>query len=347
MSGEKTPTISDIAEALGLAPTTVAAALRGEARIAAKTRQRVRDKAQEMGYRRNLAASVLGAQRRQNSQAVRTLSVTYLVRTAKLSSPEIINPIRHAFEKAGWIFDVANMNEAASEAALGRKLYRCGVDAIIWGHSSPSDYQSEKFPWDSFAVLSPQRHRLSQGFDVVRTNHFSSVLRLVRRLQQRGYRHFGVLHREHNPRIEDDEARLAALLLLKQRLVEVEGSMQIHYMTFHPEAETSGKQLLGTVRDWVKKKGVEVIIGFNPSDQLILEEAGLEIPRDVNYAAFTVPAEAKQQCAGIQAPQDVIGPRMAMRLEEKLKLGERGLVPHPIELVITPDYIDAPSAPRL
>ena len=55
----KRVTIIDIAEALGVTPSTVSRALAGNLRVSAQTRQRVHEKAAELGYQPNVVAASL------------------------------------------------------------------------------------------------------------------------------------------------------------------------------------------------------------------------------------------------------------------------------------------------
>ena len=55
----KRVTIIDIATALGITPSTVSRALTGSSRVGESTRQKVQEKAEELGYRTNVVASSL------------------------------------------------------------------------------------------------------------------------------------------------------------------------------------------------------------------------------------------------------------------------------------------------
>ena len=53
------PTITDIADAMGITPSTVSRALAGSPRVKESTRKAIEEKAREMGYERNVMASNL------------------------------------------------------------------------------------------------------------------------------------------------------------------------------------------------------------------------------------------------------------------------------------------------
>jgi hypothetical protein len=340
MSSQR-PTISDIAAQAGLAATTVAAALRGETRIALATRERVVKIAAACGYRRNLAASVLGAQRHRPAGGM--LAAALLVHLDdKLGSP-YARSYQEYFSRAGWLFKTINLM-GADFAAKGRLLRQQGIDAVLYGPTTPTDMQLRDFPWGDFATLSVMRHRVAEGFDTVRVNHFSSVLKIAREITRRGYRRIGIIHRAHDPVLEEDDARLAACLLLQHRPGRSDATFRLFNLPFHPESPTA-RNVIGKLDRWIEQNRLEVIVGFNHSDQLPIRQTGRTIPRDIAFAAMHTYRSDQPATAGLAAPAEVLPGLAALRLEQKLKLGDLGLSAHPVESVITPDFLPGASLP--
>lgn len=337
-----TPTIADIAKQAKLAPTTVAAALRGETRIAASTRQRVQGLAKKMGYQRNLAASVLGSQR--HSGGKRTLSVALIVHLER----GILGPYAASFEaefrRAGWLFEALNLHATRDLAAVGRRLHLQGVDAIVVGPTSPSDFCWPSFPWDRFVVLSLMRQHAAAGFDTVRVNQFSSVLKLAKEITDRGYRSIGILHGTHTPLLEEDEARLAACLLLQRRCSEKGIQLHIFERPFIGGTLSSEQTDLAVV-DWMEANQLDAFIGFNQWEVNLWRSYNKRVARDSAFAALHVFLRDQPFIAGIAAPAECLAPLVALRIEQKLKLGERGLSSHPLETVTTPAFLPGESLP--
>lgn len=336
------PTIADIAGRLRLAPTTVAAALRGEARISLTTRERVAQAASEIGYRRNLAASILGSRR--GKHGGRALSVALVVQLAGRNFGPYEKPLREYFGAQGWLFHAVNLMQEKRIESVVRSLEHRGVDALILGATSPSDDRIPEFPWERFAVVSVIRQRVEEGFDTVRVNHFNSVMRLVRAIFTRGYRRIGILHRAHTPVLEEDDARLAAFLLLQHRRDDHTPEVHLFDLPFSTPAAmaASSARALGA---WLRQHQIEVLVGFNSGDQDIVREAGLRIPADLAFAALHVYLREQPVVAGLQAPAEVVAGLASVRLEQKIKLGERGRSRHPVETVMTPDFFDGTTLP--
>src|ERR1700758_5798690 len=65
----QTARMAEIAQSVGVAPSTVSRALRSDPRISAATRQRVEEAAEKLGYRPNPLVSALMANRRRRGGA--------------------------------------------------------------------------------------------------------------------------------------------------------------------------------------------------------------------------------------------------------------------------------------
>jgi DNA-binding LacI/PurR family transcriptional regulator len=340
MSSQR-PTISDIAIQAGLAATTVAAALRGESRIALATRERVTKIAAACGYQRNLAASVLGAQRHRPTGGM--LAAALLVHLDdKLGSP-YSRSYQEYFSRAGWLFKTVNL-KGSNFASKGRLLRQQGIDAVLYGQTTPTDMQMHDFPWSYFASLSLLRHRVAEGFDTVRVNHSSAVLKLAREITSRGYRRIGIIHRAHDPALEEDNVRLAACLLLQHRPAPLDATFRLFYLPFHPEIQITQK-VVEKLDRWIKQNQLEVIVGFNHSDQEPILQTGRSIPQDIAFAAIHTFRNDQPTVAGLAAPAEVLPGLAALRLEQKLKLGDLGLSSQPVESVVTPEFFPGASLP--
>jgi DNA-binding LacI/PurR family transcriptional regulator len=103
----ETPTLRDIAQAVGVTPTTVSLALRDSPRISSQTRNRVRQTAEDMGYRPNAELSRMMANLK-TRQGRDLRPVIALVTTAQGTVRGFVQSIAEA---AGYSLDVIDVSQ--------------------------------------------------------------------------------------------------------------------------------------------------------------------------------------------------------------------------------------------
>ncbi|HPC99011.1 MAG TPA: LacI family DNA-binding transcriptional regulator [Bacteroidales bacterium] len=125
MKEEKDVTIYDIAEKLGISPSTVSRALSNHKGISERTRLRIQDTARKMNYRPNRFASSL--------RLKKTLTLGVLV--PKLNSyfmASVIAGIESVASRYGYNLIIANSQESGKKEAEGLyTLYNSRVDGMI------------------------------------------------------------------------------------------------------------------------------------------------------------------------------------------------------------------------
>ncbi|HBG86818.1 MAG TPA: LacI family transcriptional regulator, partial [Marinilabiliaceae bacterium] len=100
----KRVTIIDIATALGITPSTVSRALTGSSRVSEATRQKVQEKAEELGYRTNVVASSL---RRGRSDTVGML----VPRINRNFFSHVISAVEEVLNPAGYNLLICQSHE--------------------------------------------------------------------------------------------------------------------------------------------------------------------------------------------------------------------------------------------
>lgn len=130
----KTPTLRDIAEIVGVTPTTVSLALRDNPRISDKMRAAVKQTAEELGYQRNAELSrVMMKLKTSHNREIRPV-VALVVEGA--SGSKVHEQIRQTFqavtEEAGYAMDVIRMGEPRmSFERLGDILRARGIRGAL------------------------------------------------------------------------------------------------------------------------------------------------------------------------------------------------------------------------
>lgn len=117
--------IVDIAEALNVSAATVSRALNDNPRISEATRKRVKDKAEELGYRHNSMASSL---RNKRSNIIGMI----VPRISMYFHAIFITALQNRLQEEGYSLMVCQSNDSESiEQKLAATLYSSRVDALV------------------------------------------------------------------------------------------------------------------------------------------------------------------------------------------------------------------------
>ncbi|WP_421741353.1 LacI family DNA-binding transcriptional regulator [Cellulomonas sp.] len=183
MDERKVPTIYDVAAACGVAPSTVSRAFSRPGRVNAETAARIRQVAEEMGYRANPLARALPTGK---------TSLLALV-VSDVTNPfyfEIIRGAELAATEADYTLLVADVHEsaAAERKALERALPL--VEGVVLGTSRMSD--------SAIRVMAQQRptvvlNRVLTGIPSVITDNARGARRAVEHLASLEHRTIGYL----------------------------------------------------------------------------------------------------------------------------------------------------------
>ncbi|KQY47920.1 LacI family DNA-binding transcriptional regulator [Cellulomonas sp. Root137] len=183
MDERKVPTIYDVAAACGVAPSTVSRAFSRPGRVNAETAARIRQVAEEMGYRANPLARALPTGK---------TSLLALV-VSDVTNPfyfEIIRGAEQAATEADYTLLVADVHESATaeRKALERALPL--VEGVVLGTSRMSD--------SAIRVMAQQRptvvlNRVLTGIPSVITDNARGARRAVEHLASLEHRNIGYL----------------------------------------------------------------------------------------------------------------------------------------------------------
>lgn len=180
----KRATIIDIAEALGVTPSTVSRALAGNPRVSAHTRQRVQDKAVELGYQPNVVAASL---RKGRSDTIGML----VPRINRNFFSHVISAVEEVLNPAGFNLLICQSYERlVKERQAIQVLLKNRVAGIIMSHSIETvDFEHilqvtrERVPLVQFDRV----NRMVPGPRILNDN-FTGAHLAVKHLIRNGYR---------------------------------------------------------------------------------------------------------------------------------------------------------------
>ncbi len=191
-------TMADVAAALGVHPTTVSMALRGNQRIPSATRERVVLKAREMGYRPNPLVSALIAERKKGRIYGKGSTLAFLTSGNRRDfwrlSPNYVyvheRIIHHALARGYQVEDVWLNEPGMSPGRLREILLYRGIRGIMVAPLSTRQ-QHLDFDFSEFATVALGLTLHSPALDRVAVDYFSMLHVAVRRLLDLGHRRIG------------------------------------------------------------------------------------------------------------------------------------------------------------
>jgi LacI family transcriptional regulator len=216
-------TMRHVAEAVGVATSTVSKALRHDPTIPEARCREIRAAAEKLGYRPNPAVATLMAQLHHHRRRSDPHSIAWidLWGAERSEVAKILEPMLHG------------ARERANSLGYGIEVYRAGAEQISpgrlrqmltsrgqWGLIIPPVPQSaRRFPFDlrGFAGVAIGTSLQEPVMYRVAPNHFRGCVLAFERLRERGLRRIGLaLSPEMNERVEGKW--LGAFLFCQQRL---------------------------------------------------------------------------------------------------------------------------------
>lgn len=291
-------TIQDIADELGLSRNTVSKALNGAEGLAEATRERIINKAMEMGYKQFIYAQLITQYKDDNQGIVPTLgdkrevavlSTTYLA--APHFSSLMLDGFQNELAHMGLTLNTHRVTQKNIESlTLPASLDLSRVAGIVCIEMFDWRYDEMVCALDVpvLFVDGPARlHGENLPCDQLYMENTTQVMRLVNDMLGKGYRRIGFVGNwEHCQSFFERYTAFRTAMALAD--VHVEGRFLIRYNTINEMHQAiSGldelPDLFICANDFV---ALDLL--------MILREMGLDVPRDVMIAGFDDSAESRR-----------------------------------------------------
>lgn len=311
-------TVGELAQRLGMNKSTVSRALRDHPEISETTKRRVREEAERVGYLPNPAMSAIAARRFLG--APRAFKIAVLQRapaTAAARKPGLIAAAPEA-RRLGFSLEDFSIPSEGPLPPLVQEMSSRGVGAVLlsrW-HLDPSVLQNPDH-WSSFACVSLDARAAAWGWPSFGVDAFGGVLKAWRAVRRQGYHRIGFAILRHTPPHPDDMMRLAAA-----RLCASKSRLPMLSPFLYGSDPAPQKRFYR----WLDSERPDVIIGFNTVVLDWMRHAGLEVPRDIAFAALTR-QETSASIAGVVEDPQLAAAHAIRALDRKLRAGDFGLRP--------------------
>lgn len=331
----------DIARKIGVSHVTVSLALRDHPRISAAMRRKVREVAEEIGYRPDPRLTALANYRKGKSETSTPAGIAWI---NAWPDPSKLRSYREfdlywkgasaAAEKYGYRLEEFRLGEDYPPQRLHRVLSTRGIRGLLL---PPQDPQPEwdDFPWSGYSVVRAGSPLQSPRCHLVTADHLANMMLAFEKIRERGYKRIGfVTDGRETPRghLVESGYRTA------RRLVDESDRVPVLVMNAFQQAEH--QEVLAA---WLANHKADAILTNMAGLPAMLESIGLRVPEDVALAATTVLDVDVD--AGIDPHPEEIGRVGFLMLNSLINDGAHGIPAIFRQTLVEGSWVDGESLP--
>jgi len=332
--------MAEIAQRLGVASSTISRALRGDPRIGAEMRQRVRDAAASLGYQPNPLVSALMANRRRRggSGEVDVIAlVTSYAGSENWRSKDVcrweFDGIQQRAAALGFRVEVFPLSEYRNDSArLEATLRARGIRGVLLGFSREENERAS-FHGEGFAVAGLSAYFRSNIVDRANFHGFFNVMLALDRMAALGYRRPALVVPELNNRISNS-LWSGAFLDWQRRLPKRD-----RCEPFLPTEEEGA----GEFERWLEANRPDSLLVYKSPVRGYLARLGWRVPDDIGIAFLYRTSDEMGRAAGIDGNLSAVGAAALDLVVEKLNANTTGPSVHPKEVLIKGTWHDGPT----
>lgn len=330
--------LSDVAKKAGVSIATASLALRGRGQVAAATAERIRQAAEELGYRPNPLLASLATKRFRSQDSVEGTPLAIFEFPRQLSSRVAQVDERYPGELSlfarnlGYAPTHYKLTNSAKTAPLFKELYHRMAQGIIIVGSMDMETFGKQMDWEMFSVVVCARFASSLPFHTVRPNIFQGIKLAFERLRQHGYERIGFALGQHETPMEDDDARHGAAIALENR-----------YLPKHCRIPpySGGINDSQAFLKWVAKQKPEAVVAFSVGYYWHLKDAGFRIPGDIGFAGLHLDgAGGDVAMSGLVQNRTEIARQSVLQLDQLIRNRERGLPAMPLNILVPSIWVE-------
>ncbi len=341
--------LAQIAQELGVAPSTVSRALRGDPRIGEATTRRVQEIVRRLGYQPNPLVSALMAHRRRGGAAAKAAEgadVMALVtsygppedwRTKEVCRWEF-EGIRQRARELGFRVEVFSVQDYGGETArLETTLRARGIRGVLLGFSRENGEGSAPGFLEGFAVAGLSAYFPRTTVHRANFHGFFNVQMALDHMRCAGYRRPALVVPELNNRISNN-LWSGAFLDWQRQLLPAD-----RCEPFIP-AEVGGSGL-GAFDAWLDRNGPDALLVYKVAVRPLLAARGWRVPEDMGLAYLYRTSDEMGAAAGVDGNLSAVGAAAVDLVVERLYSNQFGVCEHPKEVLIKGVWHDGVTLP--
>jgi LacI family transcriptional regulator len=332
--------MQDVADKAQVSRATVSLALRNHRSLPIRTRVRIQEIAEDLGYRPNpLVSALMSYQRTVKTIKPAGLTLAFVAKFSRSDSwqsylsPDLITGAAASAERQGFGLEVFWMGELGmSNERFSRMLYERGIRGAIIA-PLPAAHGHLRFDWSHFSTVAIGYSMVRPILHRVSTDRYKAMLMAVRNLRRMGYQRVGLaLDINQDSRVDH---QWGAAFHWEQRKMKPAQRTQLFLVKSNDWNE-------GMFAKWFKKNLPDVIMGYDPAIISWLQKLGRRVPEDVGFVHLWNPDQSGRY-AGLYHTPPAIGASAVDFLIGLIQRNECGIPEGPQTLLLNPIWVNGAS----
>jgi len=320
----------DIAAALGLERSTVSKALKGDPAVAAATRERVREKARELGFQPDPMLSALAQYRNRNPVAHRA-TIAWICNYPKSTDMSLyaghadyLAGASHRCRELGYHLESIWIDgKRTTLKGLPGMLAARGIKAVIFAPQAGTAVRIA-FPMESVCALTIGYSLIEPKMDVITNDHFTTMAEILERLGSEGYRRIGCYL------WETDNERMGRRARSAFQAFSQEFPCRIHtYRKFTAQAFSR----------WITRNKLDAVVIRDAEQARVVSSLNHRTGREIRCVGYAID-HRETTLSGMSHNNFQIGVRAAEWISSKLERGQFGAPKVPQRLLIAGQWLE-------
>lgn len=341
-------TLRDIAEKAGVSRMTVSLALRGDPRVAEKTREKVRSVAKKLGYIPNPNVSTLMSEVAKTHYKESGERLAFFTSHTTAMGWKQSDHIRKYYEGAsvrameyGYVLEpIWTLDPSLSPAKLMRVLWARGIKGGLVAPLGPEarsqNGRTLEVDWSRFAVVELDETLAAPKLTCVRHGHYNGMLLLLHELENLGYRRIGLTMSRQTDL--STRHRWYSAYMFWRKIRELDDSLPVLFYE-QPEARE--------LKQWIRANDIDAVAAVDEiiHDALIAE--GISIPGDVGFCLLDRPEKKTCRISGISQNSRLVGESSVDILVGLVRRGQVGIPEHPSQWLCSGTWVVGETTCRI
>ncbi|MEO0508424.1 MAG: LacI family DNA-binding transcriptional regulator [Verrucomicrobiota bacterium] len=332
--------MSDIAQRLGVSPSTVSRALSGSTRISESRRKEILEMVEQLGYRPNPMVSALMKNRLKRSEDVEIGTIALITDYASEGGWQTKDVCRWEYE--GLMARAGEMGFKVEEFALSdygddplkleKVLHVRGIKGVLLGFSRNPQRKLD-LPTDHFAVAGLSAYFRKSAVDRSNFHGLFNVRLALDKMRSYGYKKIGLVVPEFNNRISG--YLWSGGMLDWQRRLPISNQCA----PFIPESSSSFDHF----SYWLKKEAPDALLVYKLPVEEWLSQMSMKAPADIGIAYLFRTAKEMDCAAGIDGNLKQVGATALDLVITNLNTNQLGSPKTPKEVLVQGYWKDGPT----